>query len=111
MTNDQRMSNDEAPRTGAKTQSGNAPADRVWALSIGHWKLVIFLAALVVGLGMYLWYRPRLPEPPAPNLQEIDPAIVAVVEEAREAVLRSPRSASAWGHLGKVLAAHEFATE
>jgi tetratricopeptide (TPR) repeat protein len=41
-------------------------------------------------------------------LNGLDRAIVASVEAARARVSQSPRSASAWGQLGKVLIAHEL---
>ncbi len=66
---------------------------------------------LIVGSGSYLWYQTRTPQPPPLALAGIDPAIVAVVEQARAAALAAPRSASAWGRLGMVLAAHDFTAE
>jgi tetratricopeptide (TPR) repeat protein len=77
-------------------------------------------AGLALGVGAYLlWLRagtpptdptpiavPQLPEPPAVDLADTDPAIKKVVEEARRAVLTSPESGAAWGQLGLVLTAH-----
>jgi tetratricopeptide (TPR) repeat protein len=68
-------------------------------------------AALLIGIGGYLYYRPAALEPPGVVLQEVDPAVAAVVEEAYQAVRRSPRSAKAWGRLGMVLLAHDFLCE
>jgi tetratricopeptide (TPR) repeat protein len=50
-------------------------------------------------------------EPPSLDWTGADPAVAAAVEAARVAVRQSPHSASAWGRLGMVLAAHDFATE
>jgi protein O-GlcNAc transferase len=59
------------------------------------------------------WYRPEqaevaVIEPPDIDLAGVDPAIVRAIEAAREGLNRSPRSAEAWGQLGKVLLAHGF---
>jgi tetratricopeptide (TPR) repeat protein len=40
-----------------------------------------------------------------------DPAVAAVVETARTAVRHSPHSAAAWGRLGMILGAHDFAAQ
>jgi tetratricopeptide (TPR) repeat protein len=74
-------------------------------------KAVLGGAALLTGIGGYLCYRPAVLEPPAVVLQEVDPAVAAVVEEASRAVHRSPRSAATWGRLGMVLLAHDFLCE
>jgi tetratricopeptide (TPR) repeat protein len=69
--------------------------------------LVPLLAVAGAG-GWYLW-RPRTTvEPPAVDLADTDPAVSAAVNAATEDVRRSPRSAAAWGKLGKILAAHRF---
>jgi tetratricopeptide (TPR) repeat protein len=66
---------------------------------------------LAVVLGVLWWMRPAIPEPPAIDLSGIDPAVVKAVEEAGLAVRQAPRSASAWGRLGQVLAVHGFTDE
>jgi Flp pilus assembly protein TadD len=53
----------------------------------------------------------RPPGPPAVDLQNADPAVARVIREATEAVQQAPASARAWGHLGLVLAAHDFRAE
>jgi tetratricopeptide (TPR) repeat protein len=96
--------------------------------------LLLGAAALAVALGWWLWPRNPGPEPPeivltgvdpasgeaSPatgkaviriNLRGVDPAIVEVITAAREEVLRVPRSGTAWGELGMVLRAHDFADE
>jgi tetratricopeptide (TPR) repeat protein len=62
-----------------------------------------------VGIG--LRYHPPPPTPPAANLQEVDPAAAAFVEEAYREVHQSPGSAATWGRLGMILLAHEFLGE
>ena len=64
--------------------------------------------ALVMGIGGYLRSWQAAPEPPTVVLQEADAAVAVFVEEARQDVRRSPRSAPAWGRLGMVLLAHDF---
>lgn len=67
------------------------------------------LLALV--LAWYFWARTPVPEPPLPDLSGADPAVVQAVEEAHAAVRQQPRSAAAWGHLGRVLLVHAFQGE
>jgi tetratricopeptide (TPR) repeat protein len=69
------------------------------------------LVVLLLGVGVYSHLNPREPQPPLPDLEGLDPAIVAAVQTARATVLKSPRSAKAWGRLGMVLVVHEFRTE
>jgi tetratricopeptide (TPR) repeat protein len=81
----------------------------------GHWRRLLvaalMLASMVLGIGGTFCFRGHSPEPPALTLTGIDPAVVAAVDNARAGVRRSPRSGSAWGRLGMVLAAHDFAAE
>jgi tetratricopeptide (TPR) repeat protein len=70
--------------------------------------LCVAACGLLVGGAAYLHFRRGGPEPPEPDMKGIDPAIVAVVTEARAQVRKAPRSAAAWGHLGMVLIIHEF---
>lgn len=69
------------------------------------------IAALALATGGTVWYRGRPLDPPAITLTGLDPAIVTAVEKARAAVLQAPRSGSAWGRLGMVLAAHDLTAE
>jgi tetratricopeptide (TPR) repeat protein len=66
---------------------------------------------LLLGIGVYLGYGAAAPEPPAIVLQEVDPAVAVLVQEAYRVVHQSPRSAAAWGRLGMVLLAHDFLAE
>jgi tetratricopeptide (TPR) repeat protein len=52
---------------------------------------------------------PAVVEPPAFDTTGVDPAVASAVLEARSAVLQSPGSDAAWGRLGMLLAAHDFA--
>jgi tetratricopeptide (TPR) repeat protein len=47
-------------------------------------------------------------EPPTLELAGVDPAIVKAIQTAQTACAQTPRSALAWGQLGKTLLAHEF---
>src|SRR5262245_27538487 len=68
-------------------------------------------AALLAGIGRYVWYRAFAPRPPVVELKGVDPAIVAAVEQAQAGVHASPFSAPAWGQLGMVLLTHDFTAE
>lgn len=76
-------------------------------------RLLILLGALALaaGAGWLGWRWAAAPAPPAVELAGADPAVAEAVEAAREEVRRSPRSARAWGRLGMVLRAHDFAAE
>lgn len=72
-----------------------------------RWIHLITLGLLVAGfLGWRHLTAP--PAPPAVPADAIDPAVTEAVQTARDAVVASPRSAQAWGHLGMVLRAHDF---
>jgi tetratricopeptide (TPR) repeat protein len=92
-----------------QTIEGLRAKPRPWWRRLG-WLLGSIFAIVSLGVGVSIWYwqsEPR-PEPLAVDLTGADPAVVAVVEEAREGVRQAPRSARAWGHLGMVLLAHEY---
>jgi tetratricopeptide (TPR) repeat protein len=84
--------------------------------------LAVFSGALLAaGLAVTNWRWTSTPErdslpaknPEAPRIDPtgVDPAVLAAIESARTAVCQSPRSASAWGRLGMILSAHNFASE
>ena len=79
----------------------------------GLWVAGGVLAAALTGaaLAAWAWTRPGPPRPPQPDLAGADPEVVEAVAEARDAVLRAPRSAAAWGRYGQVLRAHDFGAE
>src|SRR5260370_5107403 len=60
------------------------------------------------GVGWYVWKSKGRLEPPAVDGAGADPEAIAAIEAARDEVRRSPRSAAAWGRLGKILAAHGY---
>ena len=47
-------------------------------------------------------------DPPALELQGVDPAAAEAIRVASERVRKEPGAAPAWGHLGKMLLAHDF---
>jgi tetratricopeptide (TPR) repeat protein len=49
--------------------------------------------------------------PPEVKAEGVDPSVAAAITAARQKVLDDPRSAAAWGELGKLLLAHTFETE
>jgi tetratricopeptide (TPR) repeat protein len=65
---------------------------------------------VLLGIGGYLAFR-SAPELPVVALQEADPAVRILIEDAYRAVRHSPRSATTWGRLGMVLLAHDFLSE
>ncbi len=69
------------------------------------------LALVGAAVAAWAWTRPRPPQPPQPELTDADPEVAEAVREARDGVLRAPRSAAAWGGYGQVLRAHDFAAE
>jgi tetratricopeptide (TPR) repeat protein len=87
-----------------KPSVGSSRRRRIIALGIAA---VVLAGALVV---WQKWPHPTT-EPPLPDLTGADVEVVEVIEEARQEVVRARSSASAWGHLGKVLLAHEFNRE
>ena len=71
----------------------------------------LFLAACLVAAVAYLGWRRTGPEPPRPNWQGLDPAVVDVLQACERAVRRQPRSGHAWGKLGMALLVYEFTPE
>ncbi len=63
------------------------------------------MAGLLYGGWVFL-HRGEAPDLPEVALENAEPAVAAAIEQARQRVRQEPRSASAWGALGKVLLAH-----
>ena len=74
---------------------------------IGIVLLMLGLLALAWGRG---WFQAAT-EIPGGDLTDGDPEVVAVVQDAREAVTREPKSAATWGRLGRILQVHNFYQE
>jgi tetratricopeptide (TPR) repeat protein len=68
------------------------------------------LFLLLVSSVVY-WYWHSAPTPPDVAREGLEPAVAAAIDDARQSVLRHPRSSNAWGHLGMVLLAHKFPEE
>jgi cytochrome c-type biogenesis protein CcmH/NrfG len=76
-----------------------------------RFRLALAVLVVVGGVaGGLIWWRHGAAdrvEPPIINLEgENDPDLANVIDDARTKVLRQPRSAEAWGWLGKVLLAN-----
>jgi tetratricopeptide (TPR) repeat protein len=69
------------------------------------------LLLLLAGVAWRAGRRDRAPAPPAVNLAGVDPDAAAAIEAIRADVLRAPQSGPAWGRLGLVLLANNFADE
>jgi tetratricopeptide (TPR) repeat protein len=72
---------------------------------------LVIAGLLAAGVAGYTWHARRVPEPPDVPREGIEPAVVAAVDDARETVRQSPRSAAAWGKLGMTLQAHQLLAE
>lgn len=69
------------------------------------------VAAIALG-GSWIWFRYSAPPaPPTVNLDGVDFAVVASINDARQHVESSPRSSEAWGRLGATLLVNEFNDE
>jgi tetratricopeptide (TPR) repeat protein len=77
-----------------------------------RWALVALAAVVLAGgaAGWWVWARHAKPGPTPPDvpLAGVERPVAALIEAATEKVREQPRSADAWGFLGKVLLAHEF---
>lgn len=99
---------------GTSTQSkfaASVGATRARAGRVPYCTVALGGAALLVGLASYNYYRRPAPEPPALAIEEVEPAVLAVIKDAYGEVYHSPWSAVAWGRLGMVLLAHDFFRE
>jgi len=77
--------------------------------TVKKWILPGAAAALLAGsVALYVAQAQPWISPPAVARAEVEPAVWAAIESARQAVKESPRSAEAWGRLGMVLFAHRF---
>jgi tetratricopeptide (TPR) repeat protein len=79
----------------------------------GRWLLLGILlvgALLAAGAAWRHWRTPAVP-PPAVALDGLDPQVARAFASARDEVLAAPRSGSAWGNYGMVLAANHYRVE
>jgi tetratricopeptide (TPR) repeat protein len=75
-------------------------------------EVIVFLVIVVFCIGAgFWWYWHSGPTPPDITRDDLEPAVAMVIEDARQNVIRHPRSWDAWGHLGMVLLAHKFPEE
>jgi tetratricopeptide (TPR) repeat protein len=94
--------------TSKETTPAIAPARAPHRLGRNLLIAALFVALVVAG-GVWYAHQPApVREPPDVNLTGADPEVAHAVEEAQEAVRKSPRSAKAWGELGMVLAVHSY---
>jgi tetratricopeptide (TPR) repeat protein len=75
--------------------------------------LVVVLLGGAAGAGAWVWHRNAQPAltPPEPDLEGVDPAVAAVLDRERQAVLQSPRAPSAWGRFGEALMLYNYRSE
>jgi tetratricopeptide (TPR) repeat protein len=74
---------------------------------------------VTTGVGFYVGRRAANTQPaptvdlelPSVDWTGVDPAVRKAIDMGRTGVRQSPHSAPAWGRLGMILAAHNFATE
>ena len=74
-----------------------------------NWLLVLAVAAgLLIVAGWYAWQWYTTPSLPEIVLDRAEPALIELVETAKQDVLKEPRSAERWGRLGMILTANEL---
>lgn len=80
-----------------------------------RWIAGAVLLAVVAAVGVIIFRQfedePAVPEPPNPELTQVDPAVREVISNAQAEVRKSPQSAAAWGRLGMAFHTHIFAGE
>src|SRR5205823_6498129 len=103
-------SRSDAVRTARmNTPTPAAPAQPVPTRGRRRRLLTALLGGVVLtGALGWLWYGRRTGPDPPPTPAEAAPEVRQAVEEARQAVLRAPRSGDAWGRLGMLLTAHDY---
>jgi Tfp pilus assembly protein PilF len=94
---------------GDPTPNVSAPAPPPAAKRLLRLALAVASAAVLVLAG--LWYFWPAPPPPEPDLTGAEPEVAQAIQKARAETLKAPRSAAAWGRLGMLLRAHDYAAE
>lgn len=84
------------------------PASQPAAIRLRRRIVVVALAVLVAAGILAVALRSPVRLPPSVSANELDPAVVAAIEQARTAIVRAPRSGAAWGRLGMVFLAHHI---
>ena len=100
------MSDESSPPT--DTKAVTRPTRRRWL-----W-LVAALAVVGIVIALAVWWRPQTPpapEPPRPDLTDVDPEVVEAITAEQERVRQQPQNGTAWGRLGMVFRAHDFGEE
>lgn len=67
------------------------------------------LAAVLLAVFVRSYYA--APTPPTIDPADMEPAVAAIINAARDEIVKHPRSAKAWGRLGQVLLANEYEDE
>ncbi len=71
---------------------------------------VIVLLLCLLCVSVSLWFAPP-PQPPVPDLAEVDPDVAEAITAARNKVRQQPSNGAVWGRLGMVFFAHDFQGE
>jgi Flp pilus assembly protein TadD len=88
-----------------------------WAASstLGRrrWIVAAGAALLLAGVAVagWWWFRPSAVTPPPVPSGIVDAEVKQAIQDARQAVVDSPRSPSAWGRLGWMLLVNQFSRE
>lgn len=94
-----------------RTSGNNSATAPVGGWPVRRALLVIFLLLALALAGYLIWQRLHpnpMPQPPTADLEGLDPTLREAILAARERVVQQPRSAEAWGHLGKLLRGPDF---
>jgi tetratricopeptide (TPR) repeat protein len=77
------------------------------------WGLLVVVVGACLAVGLWVVSGRSVPDraPPDVALDGVDAEVARAVQKAREEVLRTPRSATAWGEFGELLHAHVFHAE
>ncbi|MEI8021622.1 MAG: tetratricopeptide repeat protein, partial [Schlesneria sp.] len=70
-----------------------------------------FLVAIGIFCGVSLIGCQPVLSVPSPNMMELPAPIKKAFSDGKEGVVSQPKSPAAWGHLGKLYMAHDFANE
>ena len=73
--------------------------------------LMQVVIAIGIFFGAFLTGCQRTLSVPSPNMTGLSAAIKKAFSDGKEGVVSQPKSPAAWGHLGKLYMAHDFANE